>query len=233
MKIHTFSTIPEIGDFLLSQFQSMIETKGTISIALSGGNTPQELFRYWKEYKAHESAWHNIHYYWVDERAVAPSHHESNYGVAHALFFEPLGIAESHIFRMRGENSVQNEALRYNTLLSQNIPQKDGVPQFNFIILGLGDDGHTASIFPGQEIDLFQSKEYCKESVNPYTKQERITLTGTIINNAEKLFFIILGQQKKQIISEVFQQQPVSTQYPAQYVKPKHTEIQIITNIKL
>ena len=233
MKIHAFSTIPEIGDFLHSQFQSMIETKGTISIALSGGNTPQELFKYWKEYKAKSPTWHKINYYWVDERAVEPTNPESNFGIANTLFFTPLNISESNIFRMQGENNVQDEALRYNTLLSQNIPHKDSIPQFNFIILGLGDDGHTASIFPGQEIALFQSTEFCKESVNPYTKQKRITLTGTVINNAEKLFFIILGEQKKQIISEVFLQNPKSKKYPAQYVNPKHTEIQIITNNKL
>ncbi len=231
MKTHKLSTIPEIGDFLLSQFQNTINKQGTITLALSGGNTPKDLFMYWANNKADSSAWHNIHYYWVDERAVAPNHDESNFGVANTLFFKPLGISDKHIFRMHGESSIKDEALRYHTLLSTNISQKDGVPQFNFIILGLGDDGHTASIFPGQESTLFQSAQFCEKSVNPYTQQRRITLTGSVINNAENVFFIILGQEKKQIFSEVFIQKNTPKKYPAQYVCPKHTELQIITNI--
>lgn len=233
MLIHSFNHISKIGDYIFSQFETEISHTGSISIALSGGNTPNALFEYWvQEYAERMDVWNAINFYWVDERAVPPTDSESNYGTAHSLFFSPLAIPESHIYRMKGEENAKQEAIRYENLLQNQLPHIDNIPQFDFIFLGLGDDGHTASIFPGQEDILTQTSQLCKESLNPYTKQERITLTSTTINNAKRVIFIILGEQKKHIFEEVFFTDKAEKKYPAQWIKPRFSEIEIITNIK-
>ncbi|MDA3882550.1 MAG: 6-phosphogluconolactonase [Bacteroidales bacterium] len=233
MYIHSFNHIPEIGDYIFSQFETEIKNLGFISIALSGGNTPNALFEYWvKQYSDRADVWNAIYFYWVDERAVPPSDSESNYGTARLLFFAALSIPESHIFRMKGEEKAHIEAQRYEELLTHQLQKKNAIPQFDFVFLGLGEDGHTASIFPGQEDILTQTSQLCKESFNPYTKQERITLTSTTINNARRVIFIILGKQKKEIFEQVFSTDKTDKKYPAQWIEPRYSEIEILTNIK-
>ncbi|MFO7867880.1 MAG: 6-phosphogluconolactonase [Bacteroidales bacterium] len=233
MHTHSFHHINHIGDFIFSQLESEISNHGSLSIALSGGNTPNALFKYWAtNYAKRTDIWYNIYYYWVDERAVSPYDAESNYGTAVSLFFSPLSIPNNHIYRMKGEEKPNLEAKRYENLLQKQLPDVNSVPQLDFIFLGLGDDGHTASIFPGQEHILCTTSELCKESENPYTNQQRITLTSKTINNAKRIFFIILGSHKKRILESVFFHTSNEKKYPAQCIEPKHTEIEIITDIK-
>lgn len=230
MIVHTIPEIEKIGDYILQKLSDAIQEKNHISIALSGGNTPLALFTYWKQVTEYSHIWNAISYYWVDERAVPPNHTESNFKAANDNFFKPLNISSQNIHRMKGEEPVKQEAQRYHQLLDKELPKYNGIPQFDFIFLGIGDDGHTASIFPGQEKELFSSSEFCKESKNPYTKQERITLTGQVINNAKQIIFLVLGESKKNILIDVLDAH-AEVRYPAQYVKPSHAIVEIITDI--
>lgn len=230
MNIFDKYSIANIGDFILQSFELAIQQSGSISIALSGGNTPKALFEYWLTKYSEKKLWHSIQYFWVDERCVAPSHAESNYGVAHTLFFEPLHISPLNIHRIQGEENPQKEALRYHSMLSKKVTKHKGIPQFDFILLGIGDDGHTASIFPGNE-NLFYIPQNVVNTTNPYTKQQRITLTGPIINMAKHVMFIVTGESKRNILQVIAD--GTQKKYPAQYVNPENGLLSLLTDIKL
>lgn len=230
MIIKDTHSIHQIGDFVVQTLASLLETTDTISLALSGGNTPKALFQYWVQHYKTNSIWHHIQYFWVDERCVLPTYDESNYGVAHSLFFEPMNISHSQIFRMKGEEYPQKEALRYHSLLSQTLPHTNGIPQFDCVLLGIGDDGHTASIFPGSE-NLFSIPQHAVVAQNPYNNQWRITITGPVINNAKHVMFIATGESKTKILQEIVH--PTSIKIPAQFVNPSHGLLTLLTDIKL
>lgn len=227
--IHYYKTTDEIAIYLASVLEKAVNENGQISIALSGGNTPKLLFQYWATHFQQKEFWHHIHYYWVDERCVSPSNIESNFGIAFSTFIKPLNISKKNIFRIYGENNPSNEAKRYNELLLKNVIQNNEFPQFDLILLGIGEDGHTASIFPGNE-KVFKSKEFCIHTINPYNRQNRITITGTVINNAKSVFFIITGDSKKGIFTDLLNKNSIKT-YPAKLVKLTNSEIDIITDI--
>jgi 6-phosphogluconolactonase len=157
-------------------------------------------------------------FFWGDERCVSPDSVDSNYRMARP-YLEKLHIPEDHIFRIHGEDEPTKEAQRYSKLLAETIPLKDGLPRFNLILLGLGEDGHTASIFPGNT-RLFKSQHICEAVKHPKTGQQRITLTGTVINNAIDVAFIIKGAGKAKIVSKVMNQD--ISDYPASLICPVH-----------
>ena len=202
IKIQTEKSIAEISNYIAFELENAVQQNGSITIAFSGGNTPKAIFNEWKENFAHKNFWNKISYFWVDERCVNPASEESNFGVAKALFFEPLKISQSQIFRIKGENSPPKEAIRYHQILRKKTTLINSIPQLDFIFLGIGDDGHTASIFPGNE-NLFETDSFCVATQNPNNLQNRITLTGKVINNAKRVIFIVTGNSKREIIKEI------------------------------
>lgn len=230
MNIHDQHSIEHIGDYILQSLVSALEHSHMLHIALSGGNTPKALFQYWVQNYSTHPLWHRIQYYWVDERCVAPQHEESNFGVAFSLFFEPLHIDTTHIHRMKGEENPTKEALRYHIFIQHEVPLYNGIPQFDCILLGIGDDGHTASIFPGSE-HLFTIPQYVVATQNPYSKQWRITLTGLVINNAKHVMFIATGESKRMMLNDITRS--TTKKYPAQHVHPTEGLLTLLTDIKL
>ncbi len=189
------------------------------TIALSGGNTPQILFSVLAE-KFHDSVdWNAVHFFWVDERCVSPEDKESNFGNAQRLLLDKLRITGNTIHRIRGEEDPANEAVRYSEEIMKITGSKGTPPVFDHIILGLGDDGHTASIFP-ENIGLMNSDKICEVSSNPKTGQKRITLTGKAINNGRKITFLVTGENKARIVNEIFKKHSASKAYPASYITP-------------
>jgi 6-phosphogluconolactonase len=111
------------------------------------------------------------------------------------------------------------EAARYSEEISGFTISRHGLPVFDLILLGLGDDGHTASIFPGH-LDMFVSDKLCVTAFHPVTKQKRITLTGKVINNAENVTFLVTGKKKEGIVEKIFKNKPEAINYPAFYIVP-------------
>ena len=130
-----------------------------LNVALSGGSTPLVIFRQLQVTTKPEE-WSGIHLYWGDERCVPPDDPQSNFGQAQSLLIGPLGIQEQQVHRIRGEMDPEQESGRYGRMLSQQLPVENGIPVFDWILLGLGEDGHTASIFPDQ-IELWNSEDPC------------------------------------------------------------------------
>lgn len=185
----------------LTERTSHIE-KETVSIALSGGSTPQALFEKIVELDTGTVDWNKLLIFWGDERCVPPEHMESNFRSAQKSFLIPLDIPEEHIFRIHGETYPPKEAERYEEVLKAHLPICCCYPKFDLILLGLGEDGHTASIFPGDE-SLFETDKWVEVSTHPITGKQRITLTGSVINHAEEVAFLVTGTNKAKIVAEV------------------------------
>jgi len=189
-----------------------------LRIALSGGSTPVNIFRQLSQETSWED-WRDVHLYWGDERCVPPDHPESNYGNTQVNLLEPLGISQDQVHRIRGEEEPQGEADRYGQLLQEQLPVNNSFPVFDWILLGLGKDGHTASIFPHQ-IEMWTAGSPCIVTSHPDSGQQRISLTGGVINVAKRVSFIASGREKAGVIREIFQKEGRYMEYPAFYVDP-------------
>jgi len=171
-------------------------------IALSGGSTPELLYSVLGDHFSKSVNWENIHFFWGDERCVPAGSHESNFGMTHRSLLGKINIPASNIHRIRGEDDPAMEASRYAGEISDYTRKRDGLPVFDLIILGLGEDGHTASIFPS-EANLMESEKICEVASHPVSMQKRITLTGRIINNADKVTFLVTGRKKAVIVEKI------------------------------
>ena len=172
-------------------------TKGRerTTIALSGGSTPKLLFDLLAKQYADQLDWNTLHFFWGDERCVPPDHEESNFGMTKSLLFEPVGVPEANIHRVLGENDPAGEAVRYGEVIREVCKEKEGLPVFDLMILGMGDDGHTASIFPHQ-MELLESNEICAVADHPTSGQKRVTITGPTLNNSATVAFLVTGEKK-------------------------------------
>ncbi len=205
--------------WLVNQINDTRATNLPFTIALSGGSTPKLLFSVLGERFASSVNWHNVHFFWVDERCVPPDHPESNFGMTHKALLDKIDIPIGNIHRIRGEDDPEKEADRYSEEIKSHTLKRNGLPFFNIMLLGLGEDGHTASIFPGNE-KLFLTDKICTSAVHPSTGQERITITGKVINNAANIIFIVTGKNKAGIVNNIIGQRDNKKQFPASYVKP-------------
>ncbi|MBN1159602.1 MAG: 6-phosphogluconolactonase [Bacteroidales bacterium] len=223
----------ELNDALCRDFADTVNKKSksgpTITLALSGGNTPGMFFRQlasWnEENKTSRIDWSRIHFFWADERCVPPMHPESNFGMAHSSLLSSIELKPEQIHRIRGENNPASEVERYSDEIMDILPVMNGLPVFDQIFLGLGEDGHTASIFPGRP-DLLQSGNICELVRHPVTGQHRISLTMKTINNARRIIFVVTGRAKSNVIAEIADHSSTSEQYPAYWVRPVHGTVE-------
>jgi 6-phosphogluconolactonase len=218
--IHTFKTPEDLSDSFVIQLITWInETPGEVfHLALSGGKTPSLLFSVLAEKYADKVPWKKIHFWWGDERMVAPSDRESNFGVVNQLLFSKIGVLKNQIHRIKGEEKPDQEVKRYSLEIESQISIINGWPKFDLIILGLGDDGHTASIFPG-EMELLESEKITAIARHPETGQQRITLTGKVLNNSKRVAFLVTGTSKSRIFNKIISDSQESANYPAAHIR--------------
>ncbi|MDD4920935.1 MAG: 6-phosphogluconolactonase [Bacteroidales bacterium] len=218
--IRIFQSVNDLAKFALEWLTVKMEKtpeEKLFTVALSGGTTPKQLFQYIALHGQQSIDWKRMLFFWSDERCVLPDSTDSNYRMARLCFLDKLDIPEKHIFRIHGEAAPAQESQRYSRILSEKILSQNGLPRFDLILLGLGEDGHTASIFPGN-IQLFQSDRLCEVVKHPQTGQLRITLTGPVINNAAEVAFLVTGSGKAEIVSKVLNKG--KTDDPASLVCP-------------
>jgi 6-phosphogluconolactonase len=189
------------------------------TMALSGGSTPENIFRYLAENYAEKISWEKLLVFWGDERCVPPEDEESNYHMAFESLLQNVPIPDANVFRIKGEDDPSAEARQYSELVSSMVPFYNGLPQFDLMLLGLGTDGHTASIFP-DSLDLFNASQLFEVASRPDKRQKRITATGKLINNASLIYMIVAGKAKAGIVSEIIERKPGSDRYPASMVVP-------------
>ena len=201
-------------------FESII-TRGKAHLALSGGNTPKKLYQILaKEPFLSSIQWSKVQIFWGDERAVFPNSPRSNYRMAYDVLLSKIPIPGENVHRIRGEDYHETEADRYaSVLLSHTGTRLGQTPVIDVILLGMGTDGHTASLFPGQKKALYSSK-LVENTRHPLTSENRISLTLKVINNARNVLFMVTGSDKAKVIKEIKCHAPGHTRYPAAMVQP-------------
>lgn len=214
IKNHIFKNNEAVAAAFADFLKKEIAKTEKINIALSGGSTPKVLFDILAKKYADKIDWKKVHFYWGDERCVAPTDEESNYKMTNEKLLQHINIPPGNIHRVLGENDPTEEADRYGKLIEWNLFLKDGLPIFDLIILGMGSDGHTASIFPHQ-IELLSAAETCAVAIHPESGQRRITLTGNVINAAKQIHFLVTGASKTSVIKEIFSKKGSYKTYPA------------------
>ena len=219
--IHIYDTPEEtaraVAELILVNVKKKVKQSLPFNIALSGGNTPKLLFNILANDFSESIPWHFVRLFWVDERCVPPTHIESNFGMTFENLLKQVSIHEANIFRMQGEIDPETEAKRYQTLLEKELPIHDGFPQLDFVLLGMGDDGHTASIFQN-DMSLLQSDLAVAVGIHPVSGQKRITLTGPTILQATEVVFLITGAAKADILSQIVNQKTPYLNYPASFM---------------
>ncbi len=192
-------------------------------IALSGGVTPALMFDLWANEYVDITPWERMRFYWVDERCVPPEDSDSNYGMTRNLLLGHAPLSYANIFRIQGENKPADEAKRSAALVQAQVPNKNGWPEFDIVLLGVGDDGHTSSIFPGQE-EFLSSSEMYVVSRNPNNGQQRIALTGLPILNAQRVIFLVTGKKKADVVSNICHLGDVG---PAAYIAHRARNVEL------
>lgn len=205
-------------------WQSIVKD-GNFNVALSGGSTPQQLYRVLAtpEFRA-QVDWPRVHLFWGDERAVLPDSSESNYGNARRELLLRVPIPPANVHRMEAEDTnIGRAAHNYEATLRQFLPLDDrGFPRFHLIFLGLGQEGHTASLFPGSKI-LRETSRWVSTPMVPKLGARRMTLTLPVLEAAQRIVFLIAGPEKASILREVLCGHP-DPPLPAQLVKPREGE---------
>ena len=219
--LHIFKSSEELANQFADHLMNWVEqnSANSFNLAISGGKTPDLLFSILAGKYADSSLWQKVHFWWVDERMVPPSDPESNFGVVRRLLFSQISIPEENIHRIKGENTPEAEALSYAAQIQENIPEQNGWPVFDLILLGMGDDGHTASIFPNQTY-LLNSEHICEVATQPQSGQKRVTLTGKVINSASRVCFLVTGSNKAERLSEIWNSPEKAKLLPAAQIKP-------------
>ena len=220
MKLKIFNDKNEVAKAFSEHLKTLIETsESEIHVALSGGSTPKAIFDYMAASYKDSIQWNKLHLYWGDERCVDPTDSESNYRMTVDHLLSKVDFPEKNIHRILGENEPSMESVRYGNLLNKQLPLNEDGPVFNLVILGMGDDGHTASIFP-YNIELWDSENNCEVALHPDSGQKRVTLTGNVINNAEEVAFLVTGDNKAEKVESIVNELDGFEVYPASLVAP-------------
>jgi 6-phosphogluconolactonase len=193
---------------------------GRFTVALSGGSTPKAMFQILAEKPFADSLpWRSIHFFWGDERCVSPDHAESNYRMANETLLSKVPVPRENIFRIPAEDEDHERAAAiYSESLQTFFAEEQ--PGFDLVFLGMGPDGHTASLFPG-------TTALCAgggAAANYVDKLQswRITLTADAINRARNVIFLVAGADKAPALKEVIEGPRNPKQYPSQLIMPSH-----------
>lgn len=210
-----FETPKDVIEHLAQMMQNYSEQGRAVHISLSGGSTPKMLFeRLAQAPYSTDIQWHNLHFWWGDERCVPPSHPESNYGEVDALLFSKIEIPAENIHRIIGENDPEQEAARFASEMQDVIPKdQHGTPEFDWILLGVGADGHTASLFPHQT--NFEEKALAIVASHPESGQIRVSKSARVLQASKRIHFLVLGQAKSEIVAQIDSQPSENLPYPA------------------
>ena len=219
MNVKVYKDKNEVAQKFSKYFADLVAEKKEFNVALSGGSTPKIVFDYLASEYSSKIDWSKINFYWGDERCVPPTDNDSNYKMTVGHLFSKIKIPAVNINRIFGEKDPTSEAIRYANLLEIKLEKVANIPQFDLIILGMGDDGHTASIF-SHEISLWNAGNHCVVATHPDSGQKRVSLNGSVINNAKEVIFLVTGKGKAKKIEEIHLKKGRYKNYPATLVDP-------------
>lgn len=216
--VKIFENIDKLTASLFEEIASSLKNNNKINIALSGGSTPYVIFQLLAKNYNNKIEWNKIHFFWVDERCVSVDSSDSNYGMTKKALLNHIQISNENVHPVYCDKDYQEAVQKYSADVKSIVPIINNLPRFDLVLLGVGSDGHTASIFYDQ-IHLMKSYEICSLSVHSESNQKRITLTGRVINNSKKIIFIVTGKNKAVVVSNILNKQH-ELRLPAEYIKP-------------
>lgn len=201
----------------IAEALSPTATGRVMHVALSGGSTPRRMHELLAETAGID--WSNVHVYWGDERTVPPDHPESNYRMSRETLIDRIDIPSQNIHRILGEIEPSEAALEYERTLRQTFGvEPPNVPRFDVIILGVGADGHTASLFPGTSA-LHERRRWVVANDVPQQGTTRITLTYPVLEHASLVMFLAAGDNKQAALKQIFDPS-ASERPPAGRIEP-------------
>jgi 6-phosphogluconolactonase len=219
------ATSYKAAELIVSLSAQSIAKKGTFVLALSGGSTPRMLYELLAgEQHRHLCDWKHIHIFWVDERFVPHTHRESNFRLINETLLLPASVPETNIHSVQTNvPSASDAAALYEKEIEKFFaPLPGGVPVFDCILLGIGEDGHTASLFPGNRVlreqDRFAIPVYDTTHIHP-----RITLSLSVLNHAENIIFLVSGKRKASTVKKIVRKENPSL--PASMIQPAHNNL--------
>jgi 6-phosphogluconolactonase len=230
-RLHVFPSLAELSQAAARQFSQAvaeaIAVQGAASVALSGGSTPAELYRMLALPPFRQDIpWGQVHFYWGDERCVPPTDPESCFGMAYALLLGQVPVPAANIHRALGELAPAAAAADYAAQLAQAGEIGHPWPHFDLVLLGMGADGHTASLFPNQ-----LHPEESSLSVIPVTAAyqgrpaNRISLTPPVFNSARRVLFLVTGENKAAVLEEALNGASDPLRLPVQRIRPTLGEV--------
>ncbi|MDQ2768399.1 MAG: 6-phosphogluconolactonase [Gemmatimonadota bacterium] len=203
-----------------------IDAHGKFVVALSGGSTPRRMYELLAlQPRARRVNWSRVHVVWGDERCVPPDNADSNFRMAHEALLDHVPIPATNVHRVHGEDDPVAAAASYESTLRTLFETQNGPPasapgkNIDLALLGLGDNGHTASIFPESAAASEQSRWVMAEYV-PVVSMWRVTLTAPILNAAAEVLFLVAGGDKADVLQRVLEGPRVSRELPAQLIAP-------------
>lgn len=214
----------EAADLFVEQVAKAIEERGRFLVALNGGSTPTRLFQLLAtDYRA-KIDWDKVHIFWGDERCVPPDDAGSSYRQAWDAFLHHVSIPDSNIHRVKGELEPVDTSKDYALILKDFASPSLNFPRFDLVYLGMGEDGHTASLFPGSPVAVTDptlpvTAHYQDRPAN------RVTMTQLVFNQAHVVAFMATGEKKAITLAEILSDRYNPAQYPAQRIDPKNGKL--------
>jgi 6-phosphogluconolactonase len=207
-----------------SQAKAAVLARGRFTVALSGGSTPKSLYALLATIP--NLPWDKTYFFFGDERHVPPDNPESNYRMANEALLSNIPVSAGNVFRVTAENPDASEAAAaYEQTLKEFFkPPAGSFPRFDLILLGMGPDGHTASLFPGGKAMHEKSRWVVSDWVDKF-KTDRITLTLPILNNAAAVMFLVSGGDKAGVLKEVLEGKQPGELYPSKLVRPSNGKL--------
>ncbi|MDE1176575.1 MAG: 6-phosphogluconolactonase [Edaphobacter sp.] len=232
---HVYTTPADVARAAAELFASSVTAaaaaRGVARIAISGGTTPKAMFALLADPAqpfAKQVPWDKLDLYWVDERCVAPDDAESNYRMTNETLLSKVPLAPEHIHRMEGELEPEVAAARYEAAIRNGFKLEGAeTPTFDLVMLGMGDDGHTASLFPHTEA-LNEMAHIVVANHVPQKDTWRITLTWPVINQGREVAFLIEGEKKAQVLHEVLEGPYQPETYPSQIIRPASGKLTLL-----
>ena len=208
---------------ILDLYEKAVAKRGTFTIALSGGHTPKKLYELLAtpEY-AKKINWKNVYVFWSDERCVPVFNEENNSHMASSALLNNVPVPKENIFPVPVNFEPSKAASRYEQMIKTFFKEKQ--PHFDLILLGIGEDGHTASLFPNTDI-LDEKKVLVKQVYLKEKNMFRVSFTIPLINNARHILFLVTGKEKSSILKKIFTKPVKKPLYPAQMIKPVKGEL--------
>lgn len=206
------------ADYLVTKLAAKA---GPLYWALSGGSTPKLLFNLLAEEYQEKIDWSRLHFFWGDERCVPHDDPESNFGEVKRLLFDKVPVVWSQVHAVETHLEPEAAAVAYSATMLAILPTNEqGLPVIDINMLGMGGDGHTASIFPANMEELLPDTRVCAVATHPESGQKRVTMTGPVLNASAEVAFLVTGNSKTQRVAQILNQEQGADTFPVAHIKP-------------